>query len=177
MEHVGTLLIETERLRLRKLKYEDSLELFKGLRNQKEFLYYANKKPVTFEEQEIALKDIDLKYQNLDYYNWVVEEKESSRIVGMINFRVIEKNESVEFNYATDNRYVNKGYMTETLKAVIDFALNVINVNRIQGGCCVENIASKRVMEKCGLNLEGTLKKYVKLIDGYHDMHMFAITK
>lgn len=177
MEHVGTLLIETERLRLRKLKYEDSLELFKGLRNQKEFLYYANKKPVTFEEQEIALKDIDLKYQNLDYYNWVIEEKESSRIVGMINFRVIEKNESVEFNYATDNRYVNKGYMTETLKAVIDFALNVMNVNRIQGGCCVENIASKRVMEKCGLNLEGTLKKYVKLIDGYHDMHMFAITK
>lgn len=177
MEHVGTLLIETERLRLRKLKYEDSLELFNGLRNQKEFLYYANKKPVTFEEQEMALKDIDLKYQNLDYYNWVIEEKESSRIVGMINFRVIEKNESVEFNYATDNRYVNKGYMTETLKAVIDFALNVMNVNRIQGGCCVENIASKRVMEKCGLNLEGTLKKYVKLIDGYHDMHMFAITK
>ena len=177
MDHVGTLLIETERLRLRKLKKEDSLELFNGLRNQKEFLYYANKKPVTFEEQEMALKDIDLKYQNLDYYNWVIEEKESSRIVGMINFRVVEKNESVEFNYATDNRYVNKGYMTETLKAVIDFALNVMNVNRIQGGCCVENIASKRVMEKCGLNLEGTLKKYVKLIDGYHDMHMFAITK
>ena len=44
------------------------------------------------------------------------------------------------------------------------------------GGCAVENTASKRVMEKCGMNFEGTLKKYLKLKDGYHDMHMFSLT-
>lgn len=177
MKHVGTIVIETQRLILRRLKKQDSLELFNGLRNQKEFLYYTNKKPVTFEEECQSLENIDLKYKNLDYYNWVIETKTGNVIVGMINLRVNEKNDSVEFNYATDNRYINKGYMTEALKEVIDFALNKINANRVQGGCSVKNHASRRVMEKCGLNYEGTLKKYLKLSDGYHDMHMFSITK
>ena len=64
--------------------------------------------------------------------------------------------------------------MTEALKEVKWFAFEVMNVNRFQGGCVVENIASKRVMEKCKMNLEGVLKAYIKLNDGYHDMYMFS---
>ena len=93
----------------------------------------------------------------------------------MINFRVNDFNDSVEFNYATDNRHTNKGYMTEALKRVTQFALEDLGVNRIQGGCVIENLASKRVIEKCGYVFEGVLKSYVKLSDGYHDMNMFAI--
>ena len=93
----------------------------------------------------------------------------------MINFRVNDFNDSVEFNYATDNRYTNNGYMTEALKRVTKFALEDLCVNRIQGGCVVENLASKRVIEKCGYGFEGVLKAYIKLCDGYHDMNMFAI--
>lgn len=177
MIHLGTQEISTERLFLRKIKQSDSVEIFEGLRNQKEFLYYANKEPATLEQQIQSLQDIDKKYQNLAYYNWVITEKISKAIIGMINLRVDEKNDSVEFNYAIDNRFTNKGYMTEALKAVIDFALNKINANRIQGGCCVENFASKKVMEKCGLSFEGTLKNFIKLKDGYHDMFMFAKIK
>lgn len=36
------------------------------------------------------------------------------------------------------------------------------------------NIASRRVMEKCGLEKEGVLRDYIKLVDGYHNMIMFA---
>ena len=94
----------------------------------------------------------------------------------MVNLKIFDRNDSVEFNYAIDNRYTCNGYMTETLKEIINFALNRLKVNRIQGGCCVENLASKKVMEKCGMNFEGTLKKYIKLEDGYHDMYLFSIT-
>ena len=50
-----------------------------------------------------------------------------------------------------------------------------MKVNRIQGGCIVENISSRKVMEKCNMHHEGILKNYLKLKDGYHDLHMFSL--
>ena len=175
MNHLGTKRLETERLILRKIEVKDAEPIFYGLRNQPEFLYYTNKKKISLEEQKEIFLCLDEKYKNNEYYNWVIELKESGELVGMINFHVENRNDSVEFNYATDNRFWGKGIMTESLKAVTKFALEEMKVKRIQGGCVVENIASKRVIEKCGYEFEGVLKSYVKLEDGYHDMNMFSI--
>jgi len=175
MHHLGTVEILTDRLKLRKLRKKDAVEVFEGLRNQEEFLYYANKEKVTLEEHLSALENIDEKYKNLDYYNWIIERSIDNKIVGLITLKPFEVNNSVEFSYGIDNRYTKQGYMSEALSAVINFALNKMKVTRIQGGCCVENIASRRVMEKCNMHKEGTLKKYLKLKDGFHDMHMFSI--
>lgn len=175
MKHLGTIEMETERLKLRKLKKEDAYELYEGLRNQEEFLYYTHREKVTLEEQIKSLENIDEKYKSLDYYNWVITQKSDNKIVGMINLRVMDIIECVEFSYAIDNRYTKRGYMSEALKKIIEFAMEKMVVNRIQGGCCVSNIASKKVIEKCGLEYEGTLKNYLILKDGYHDMHLYSL--
>ena len=175
MVHLGTKELETDRLLLRRLAFEDADPLFYGLRNQPEFLYYTNKEKITLEEQYELFSKLDEKYKEKTYYNWVIVLKSTNEIVGMVNFRVNEFNDSVEFNYATDNRHTNKGYMTEALKRVTRFALEDMCVNRIQGGCVTKNIASKRVIEKCGYTFEGVLRSYIKLVDGYHDMNMFSI--
>lgn len=175
MKHLGTVNLESKRLRLRKIKELDALEIFNGFVNQPEFLYYANKKKRTLEEEINSLKDIDEKYQSLDYYNWVITLKETDKIIGSINLKVEEINETIEFNYAIDNRYTNKGYMTEALELIRDFCLNELKVNRFQGGCAISNKASKKVMEKCGMKHEGVLRNYLILSDGYHDMHMFSL--
>ena len=175
MKHLGTVELNSERLKLRRLTKDDALVTFEGLRNQEEFLYYANKEKVTYEEHLKSLENIDEKYKNLDYYNWIIERKSDNKVLGLITLRVFEVNESVEFSYGLDNRYTKQGYMSEALQTVLDFALNEMQVNRIQGGCCVSNIASRRVMEKCNMHHEGTLKSYLKLRDGYHDMHMFSL--
>jgi RimJ/RimL family protein N-acetyltransferase len=110
-----------------------------------------------------------------DYYNWVITLKDTKEIIGSINLRVEEVNETVEFNYVIDERFGCKGYMTEALNLVKDYCFNELEVNRFQGGCCIENIASKRVMEKCSMECEGILRNYIILCDGYHDMYMFSI--
>lgn len=174
MEHIGTPELISNRLLLRRFSQDDSKEIFEGFRNQEEFLYYTNKNKVSLEEQINSLKDIDEKYKNNDYYHWLITLKDTKQIVGAINLNVNLKNDSVMFNYAIDNRFTGNGYMTEALEIVKDFAINKMKVHRFEGGCVVTNIASKRVMEKCGLIQEGILKDYVKLSDGYHDMLMFA---
>ena len=176
MNHLGTINLETNRLILRRFEEKDAEEIFLGFVNQPEFLYYANKEKRTLEEEKASLIGIDEKYKNPEYYNWLITLKDTGNIIGSINLHVDNHNDSVEFNYAIDNRYTGNGYMTEALLKIKDFALNEVKANRFQGGCAVENIASRRVMEKCGMHFEGTLKKYLKLKDGYHDMHMFSLT-
>ena len=175
MIHRGTKVLTSDRLILRRIKKSDAEEIYNGFINQEEFLYYANKKRRTLEEEKESLMGIDNKYEKDDYYNWVITLKDDKSIIGMVNFRVEEINEMVEFNYAIDNRYTNKGYMTEALNLVKDYALNELKVNRFQGGCVIENIQSKKVMEKCGMIFEGILRNYIILRDGYHDMYMFSI--
>ncbi len=154
MNSVGTKELYTERLILRRFKESDAEELFLGYINQENFLYYANKEKRTLEEEKQSLIRINEKYKNNDYYNWLITLKENNAIIGSINLTVNLRNDSVEFNYVIDN-----------------------SINRFQGGCCVENMASKRVMEKCNMKCEGVLEKYIKLKDGYHDMYMFSIVK
>lgn len=175
MEHFGTIDLITERLKLRRIKEEDGEEIFYGFRNQEGFLYYMNKEKTTLDKQKSGLIGIDEKYKNLDYYNWLITTKEDGKIIGLITFNVFEVNETVEVSYALDERYFNKGYMSEAVNKVKEFAFKEMNVNRFQASCCASNAASKRVIEKCGLNYEGTLKNYLKLKDGYHDMHMFGL--
>ena len=175
MIHKGTNNLASERLLLRRIKEEDALELYNGFVNQEGFLYYANKQKRTLEEEINSLKGIDSKYLKDDYYNWVITLIDTKEIIGSINLRVEEINETVEFNYVIDERFCGNGYMTEALNLVKDYCFNELDINRFQGGCCVENIASKRVMEKCNMECEGVLRNYIILCDGYHDMYMFSL--
>ncbi len=175
MIHLGTKIIESDRLILRRLNESDAEEIYLGFINQPEFLYYRNKEKRTLDEERKSLNRVSEKYNDLSYYNWLIVLKDTNKIIGSINLRVEEINETVEFNYVIDNRYTNNGYMTEALAKVRDFCLNELKVNRFQGGCVTKNIASKRVMEKCGMQCEGILRNYIILKDGYHDMYMFSI--
>lgn len=177
MNHVGTKKLESERLILRRFTLDDAKEIYEGYVNQEDFLYYANKEKRTLEEEINSLKGIDDKYNNLEYYNWLITLKDSDRIIGAINLNVDNFNESLEFNYAIDDRYKGNGYMTEALELVKKFLLEEVKANRICGGCELNNIGSKRVMEKCSFTHEGILRNYLKLKDGYHDMHVFSFIR
>ena len=70
-----------------------------------------------------------------------------------------------------------KGYMTEAGKAVVEFLQN-IGFERIEAFADVENIASIKVMEKLGMQYEGTLRKYdCRRDDSLYDAKMYSIIK
>ena len=70
-----------------------------------------------------------------------------------------------------------KGYTTEAAKAVVKHLQN-IGFERIEAFANIENVASQRVMEKIGMEYEGTLKKYDLRRNGsLYDAKMYAITE
>ena len=80
MNNLGTKTMETERLILRRFTEDDAKEIYEGYVNQEGFLYYANKGKRTLEEEINSLKGIEDKYNNLEYYNWLITLKENKKV-------------------------------------------------------------------------------------------------
>lgn len=173
MINLGTEKLESERLVLRKFEISDAKEICEGYRNQNEFLYYANKQKVGVSEQTKIFAEFQEKYKCLDFYNWAIVLKENGKIIGSVNFKLLG-DDVVRVNYAIDNRFTRNGFMTEALNAVVDFAINKLKVSRFEGGVAESNIASKRVLEKCGLVFEKRIENYFEFIDGKQDMLLYV---
>jgi len=106
-------------------------------------------------------------YSSQENYNWTIEIKETGSVVGSIGLMNIDNNiENCEIGYCISKAFWNKGITTETFSAVINFAFKEVGFERITGRHHVDNVASGRVMEKCGLKYEGTLRKIYKINTG-----------
>lgn len=73
--------------------------------------------------------------------------------------------------------YWGKGYATESVKALIKylFTCSPIKINRIEGACIPENIASCRVMEKCGMTKEGITRQSIMINNQLKNLVLYAI--
>ncbi len=63
-----------------------------------------------------------------------------------------------EIGFHVGEKYTKNGYATEAVKAFLPVIMNKLGIEKIKGICLSENIASRKVMEKCGfvLEFEGT---------------------
>lgn len=64
-----------------------------------------------------------------------------------------------EIGYYTLPSFWGNGYTTEIAKLLLEIGFRDIKLHRLYGRCNVNNLASKRVMEKIGMKKEGELRK------------------
>jgi len=92
----------------------------------------------------------------------VVVHKASQQIIGASGFNE-RSNPQVpmyEIGYWLDTQYTGLGLATEVVSALTTFAFESFKAVRVQVIMQADNMASKRVAEKCGFALEAILKKY-----------------
>jgi ribosomal-protein-alanine N-acetyltransferase len=98
----------------------------------------------------------------------VIFKLNNNDFVGEAYFNQLETGE-IKVGYLFHKKFWNKGYATEVLRAMLEWAKNNINTEYIIAYADKENTASFRVMEKCGM-------KYYK--DGKHkdmECHFYRI--
>lgn len=71
-------------------------------------------------------------------------------LIGFVN-DVETDNDAIELGYVIHPSFQNKGYATEMLKSVINKLLHD-KFSTVAAGAFIENTASIRVMQKCGMN-------------------------
>lgn len=72
--------------------------------------------------------------------------------VGYMQLVPIE--EGYEVGYHIGGKYTKRGYATEALKVFLPAIMEKVEIDKVYGICVSENIASKKVMEKCGFQKE-----------------------
>jgi len=142
--------LETNRLFLRKLKLEDTDDLFE----------YASKPIVTqyipWETHEsildsfVFLKDTIRDYDKGNYI-WGIELKENNKMIGTIGLHNLYLDESrAEIGYTLSYLYWQKGLMTEALQSVCKYTFEQLGIKRLNANCNTENIASIKLLQKIG---------------------------
>jgi len=103
---------------------------------------------------------------------WLFEKDEKpGKIVGSITLDNIIRGYflSCLLSYRLDKHKVNKGYMTEALVPMIDFAFNDLGLHRIEANIMPHNIPSLKVVKKLGFKPEGLAQKYLKINGKWQD--------
>ena len=121
-------------------------------------------------QQNLAVAVAESQNENRTKYFFAIEIKETGTFIGTVGYTVTQTTpvgKMVGAGYFILPEYHGKGYMTEAFKEVIRFAFEDNDVYRINTGCLVENCASERVMQKCGLIKEAEYKAYT-----WHDGQM-----
>lgn len=76
-----------------------------------------------------------------------------------------------ELGYELAPRHWGQGYASEATRAMLGLAFQELGLHRVWGECVAENVASRRVMERLGMHLEGRLRE-VRWIKGRWQDHL-----
>lgn len=179
LNHVGTRIIETERMILRRFEYSDNLSMRKNwISNEKIQSLYSEPVYTTEEKVKELLDKYIGSYREDDYYRWAIIDKKSKECIGQIAYFLVDsKNHFAEIEYCIGEDYQCKGLATEATKAVIAYGFDQMNLHKVQICTKTINPASKRVIEKCGLTYEGTLRDYFYTDGQYVGRLFFSILK
>lgn len=178
MNHKGTIKIETKRLLLRQFEETDAKAVYQNWTsddNVTEFLRWPTHKSI--EITEGILKEWVSLYKNNDFYQWAITLKEyGDEPIGTIS--VVDKNESlniVHIGYCIGSKWWSRGITSEAFSGIIPFLFEEVKANRIEAQCDPNNSNSRRVMMKCGLKYEGTLRQADVSNKGIVDASMYSI--
>ncbi|MBQ6835585.1 MAG: GNAT family N-acetyltransferase [Clostridia bacterium] len=142
-------MIRTKRLIIKPLSDMDKTALVEILRNEKVSATYLTPDLKLDETAEKLFNRIkELSYMPDRFACGIYID---DKLIGIINDTGIE-NGNVEIGYAIHPDHQNKGYATEALKAVVE-KLFEQGYAAVSAGIFEDNIASRRVLEKCGFVL------------------------
>jgi RimJ/RimL family protein N-acetyltransferase len=172
-------ILKTERLRLRKAKLADAESIFREYAQDPEVTKFVSwRAHANLDETREYVRMCLLAWDIGKAFHWVIERSENKQVIGMVIARVA--GEKWELGYVLARPYWGRGYMTEALRALIAWALKQKHIFRVWAVCDVDNIASARVMEKAGMQREGTLKRWSvhpNLSAEPRDSYCYAIVK
>lgn len=180
MNHQGTVRLETERLILRRFTLSDAGAMFANWASDPQVTKYLTwPAHASVEVSRRVLAEWVGSYDDPAYYQWAIVPKESGDmpIGSMAAVHMNEEIALVHIGYCIGRKWWRRGFTSEALKAVMDFFFDQVNANRVEARHDPRNPNSGKVMQKCGMRFEGTLRSADKNNQGLCDASYYALLK
>ena len=174
--HLPTLL--TRRLTLRPVRMSDAEDLYEYSRDPevaRHVLWDAHR---SIHQTRNYIRYLIRQYRNAAPSTFVIALRDSGKVIGTIGFMWVQPdNRSAEIGYSLSRAYWNQGYMSEALRAVLEFGFTKLNLNRIEAQHECDNPASGHVMLNAGMQHEGTLRQRIYNKGRFADVDIYAILR
>jgi ribosomal-protein-serine acetyltransferase len=98
---------------------------------------------------------------------------------GLIGFKGTDKaNKRTEIGYWLSEQFRGKGVVTQSVRRLVKFAFEEMDINRIQIRCAIDNISSREIPERTGFKAEGVERDGELLSDGnFTDIQVYSLLK
>lgn len=165
------LILETDRLRLRRLSDEDA-EFMLGLLNEPSFIRNIGDRGVrTMDDARTYIFSGPVtSYEKHGFGLWLIEVKDSGAPAGICGLLKRDALDDTELGYALLPEYWSKGYAFESASAVMSYASEELGLKRVAAITDVENQSSIRLLERIGFRFE----KMIRLPDDASELKLFA---
>jgi len=163
-----SILLETERLILRRVTLADGKDIARMNSDPQVMRYVGDGKPRSKEMSEAGVRRMLRMY---DVYPglgiWVGETRRARQFIGIFILTYIPKTVEVEIGYRLPREAWGKGYATEGAAALLRYGFESVGLDRIVAVTYPQNRASRHVLEKIGLVDRGMGRYYDKDVTYY----------
>lgn len=178
MEKVPSTLpeLETPRLRLRAFRVDDAPDVQRYV-GEYDVARMTSTIPYPYEdgiaEEWIASHAKERAQENT--LTWAVELVEEGRLAGAAGLRVESESQAAEAGYWIGRPFWNRGYATEVANTLIGYGFDELSLHRVFARHFADNPASGRVMQKAGMQYEGTLRHSCRRFGEWRDFAYYSI--
>lgn len=107
----------------------------------------------------------------------IVRRRSDGAIVGVVNLSEIVRGrlQSAFLGYGAVREHAGQGYMSDGLRLVLREAFEVMRLHRVEANIQPANVASIRLVERCGFQYEGLSPRYLKIGGRWRDHQRWAM--
>ncbi len=156
------VIIETERLILRRFESGEG-QLIYTLNEDPDVTRYTGDPVRDLAHANEVLDQVILpQYALYNHGRWAVHTKPGMEFIGWCGLKYRPERDEVDLGYRFIKTAWGKGYASEAAMASINYGFEKLGLRRIVGRAMPGNIASLKVLEKCGMRFVGE-----ELVDGH----------
>jgi Acetyltransferases, including N-acetylases of ribosomal proteins len=156
--------LETDRLLLQRLRYEDADEIFYTYASKPEATKYVSwPTHQSIKDTRSFLKYAVPAWSKGTEYTFSIRIRSSNRFVGTAGF--LHDDGKIQYGYALGPLHWGNGFATEVGQKIMEILKAQTDLHRIGSFVDVENIASIKVLKKIGMKEEAVLTKWFRFVN------------
>ncbi|WP_328327081.1 MULTISPECIES: GNAT family N-acetyltransferase [unclassified Streptomyces] len=169
----------TEGIRLRPVELSDAEALATVLTRNREYMRPREPaRPESFYTVDGQLERLRVSLADREAGRtvpWVLEETGTGNIVGTITLNniVMGPLRSGSVGYWVDAGFTGRGVASGAVEEVCRIARDELGMHRVEAGTMLDNVASQRVLTKCGFEIYGVAPRYLLINGEWRDHRLF----
>ncbi|MBI3435112.1 MAG: GNAT family N-acetyltransferase [Proteobacteria bacterium] len=109
-------------------------------------------------------------------YTFFVFRRTDGRLVGGLSLANVRRGvaQAASLGYWMGAAFARQGCMSDAVGSIVPFAFATLGLRRVEAACIPTNVASVRLLEKCGFEREGYARRYLCINGAWQDHLLYA---